>query len=244
MMFFALLATAHADEPRRTISVVDSDGIEDASLSAALSPGLLGGCVDGSVSYLSLQVEAAASAGGLALAWQTTLPEGSPLAAAQDCLEGALSAALSAVMPAGSRALLQLQVGDVADLGSLVGATGTQHSASAAPAALSAEDAAAGLTVSVATAEGIEGASLEAGIAGQRGLLGGCYAGPAGGGRVSLMVDWTRKEQHLKLTSYTSHMQETGVCIESALLALTVRELEGAGKSGKATFEVRFKPPE
>ena len=88
--------------------------------------------------------------------------------------------------------------------------------------------------------DGIDAAALSAAILDKQAELDACHAGKAEGGRFTLNIDWTKKEQHLKLRSYTSGMEETAACAQALLEAVTWREVEGAKKAGQASVELVF----
>lgn len=88
--------------------------------------------------------------------------------------------------------------------------------------------------------DGIDAAALSAAILDKQAEFDACHAGKAEGDRFTLNIDWTKKEQHLKLRSYTSGMEETAACAQALLESVTWREVDGAKKSGQASVELVF----
>lgn len=115
--------------------------------------------------------------------------------------------------------------------------------ATALPALADAPAAAPTPTMELHTSreEGIDADALSAAILGKQAEFGACHAGKTDGGRFTLNIDWTKKEQHLKLRSYTSGMEETAACAQALLEAVTWREIEGARKNGQASVELVFR---
>lgn len=245
LLLAAALPASAGIELGGVITIQASEGV-DAEAAQALLPGtLVEACVSGGISSVLLGAEVTATPdAGARIAWaQAELP--TKLARIQTCVDGALQAALPPVLgdPA-ARLTLEVGYGRVED-GKLVNNTSATEGA-LGPAAppLTPEQAAAGLDAEGLRTDGIDAAALSTAVLAQRAALGACYTGPTDGGRVSLNVDWTKKEQYAKLVGYTSGMEETGACAQGVLKSIPLREAPGAKKSGRGAVELTFAAPE
>ena len=246
LLLLAAASTATAGiELGGVIAIQESESLNAEAAAALLTPALVEGCVSGGISYTRLDARVTVGPEGApVVAWEQD-DLSTKLARIQTCLGLALQETLSPILTDPSAVLtLEVGYGPLED-GKLKPKTGTADGeARPSEAQITPEQAASGLAVDTSRTEGIDGAALAAAVLTRRAELGACYRGPIDGGKVSLNVDWTKKEQYARLVGYTSGMEDTGKCAKDVLLGVPLREADGARKTGRGSLELTFKQPD
>jgi hypothetical protein len=226
------------------IAIQQSEGVDADAAAALLTPALVEGCVSGGISYARLDARV------------TVGPEGTPqvaweqdglttkLARIQTCLDNALQEALPPILTDPSAGLtLEVGYGPLENGKLKPKAGGGDGESRPQDEQITPDQAAAGLAIETSRTDGIDGPALATAVLAQRAALGACYGGPSDGGKVSLNVDWTKKEQYAKLVGYTSGMEDTGKCVHGVLMGIPLRDADGAKKNGRGSLELSYEPP-